>query len=202
MGGTLKRRRAPADVTEMDRVRSVAAAVGAALVASSLTACAGRAPVVRPSPHVERTEPRDRARLDEAAARRRVGRLADALQAYRDVAAESGHVAVAREAFLEAALIHLTLHDDLPEAQRLLRQARTLHPAGQEPATLTATMRLVERVLAAEGAASAAARERATLDDELRAARRTLTALKQQLEKREDALKKAAQAAVGPAGQP
>lgn len=185
----------------MARVRSVAAAFSVALIASSLIACAGRTPRARPSAQVEPTELRDRRRLDEAAAGQRAGRLAGALEAYRDVAAESGHVAVVREALLQAALIQLMLHDDLPEAQQMLREARALHPAGEEPSALTATMRLVERLIATEAAASSAARERAALDDELRTARRTMTALKQQLEKREDALKKAAQAAVGSARQ-
>jgi hypothetical protein len=186
----------------MGRVRSVAALLGVALVASSVSACAGRTPRARPPAHVEPSDLQDRRRLDEADAGRRAGRLGAALEAYRDVAAASAHVAVVREALLQAALIELMLHDDLPKAQRMLREARALHPAGQEPSSLTATMRLVERLIAAQGAVASATRERAALDDELRSTRRAMTALKQQLEKREDALKKAAQAAVGPAHLP
>jgi hypothetical protein len=185
----------------MSRVRSVAAAFSVALVACSLTACAGRSPRAPHTKRVEPTELGERRRLDEAAVSLRAGRLTDALTAYRDVAAQSGRAAVVREALLQAALIQLMLHDDMPEAQRMLRQARALHPAGQEPSALTATMRLLERLMAAERAAAAAARTSVALDDELRAARRTMAALKQQLDKRDDALKKAAQAAVGPTQQ-
>lgn len=192
---------ARADMTSMRGVRPIVSALSVVLMASSLTACAGRTTRARPSAHVEPTELRDRRRLDEIAAGQRAGRLTDALKAYRDVAAESRHAAVVREALLQAALTRLMLYDDLPEAQQMLREARTLHPAGEEPSALMATMRLVERLIAAEGAASSSARERAALHDELRTARRTMAALKQQLEKRDDALKKAAQAAVGPARQ-
>lgn len=185
----------------MNRSRLVGAAFGVALAAASLAGCArrpSRATVVpTPEVRVEAADAADWQRLEETARWERSGRLVDAKQSYEDIAAASPHGAVVRTALLRAALIQLMLRDDLPEGQRMLRAARALYPAGDEPSALTVAMRLVERLIAAERTTAAAAREAAVRDDELRTLRRNAAALQQLLDKRDDALRKAAQAAVG-----
>lgn len=166
------------------------------------TACASgtRVTLVTEGPAV-----RDRRLMDEAARAGREGRTTEALDKYLQVAGSSGVAAVSREAYLQAGLLRLRSDAalvDVSEATRLLRESRTRFEGSAEPLVLTATLAVLERLERAERAADQARgladREAARRDEDARASRRTIAALRQQLEKRDEALRKAAEAAVGP----
>lgn len=143
--------------------------------------------------------------MDEAARAGREGRTMEALDKYLEVAGSSRVPALSREAYLQAGLLRLCGDEelvDVAEATRLLRKGRTQFEGSTEPLALTATLTVLERLERAEQAADAARAlanlEAARRDEDARSLRRTISTLRQQLEKRDEALRKAAEAAVGP----
>lgn len=165
---------------------------------------AGCASGTRVKPVTEAPQSRYRRLMDEAARARREGRTAEALDKYLDVAGSSGMPELVRDAYLQAGLLRLggdVAVVDVPEATRLLRECRTRFEGVAEPLELTATLTALDRLervqQAANEAAATASREAARRDEDARAMRRTIGALRQQVEKRDEALRKAAEAAVG-----
>lgn len=136
--------------------------------------------------------------LADAARAEQAGRRAEALAAYLEVAHGTGRVAEAREALLRAGLLRVAA-DDVVGGARLVREAAALHPAGLEPLELVAVQALLARLDTAERGAAVRARDVTAREEELRALRRTVATLRTQLEKRGEALRKAAEAAVGDA---
>ena len=172
------------------------------LVLALSTACASG---TRVTPVTEGPQVRYRRLMDEAARAGREGRTAEALDKYMEVAGASGLADLSREAYLQAGLLRLAgdvAVVDLAEATRLLRECRTRFEGSSEPLALTATLATLarlERVEQDAGAAAAIAnRDAARREEDARAMRRTITTLRQQVEKRDEALRKAAEAAVGP----
>lgn len=166
------------------------------------TACASG---TKMTPVTEGPPARDRRLMDEAARAGLEGRTTEALDKYLEVAGSSGVAALSREAYLQAGLLRLrddAVLQDISEATRLLRESRTRFDGATEPLVLTATLAVLERLERAERAADQARgladREAARRDEDARALRRTIAALRQQLDKRDEALRKAAEAAVGP----
>ena len=126
---------------------------------------------------------------------------------YDAVARTSGEPALVRAALLNAGLLRVAdpSRRDVQAARTLLQQAQAMYvPPETPPAALPAVLSLlvqVQEVARASSAAEAtAARELAERDQEIRTLRRTVTALRQQVQRQEDALKKAAEAAVSPTG--
>jgi len=143
--------------------------------------------------------------LDGAARAEREGRSAEALDQYLEVAESSGIADLSREAYLQAGLLRLgggAAVVDVAEATRLLRECRTRFAGVAEPLVLKATLAALDELERGHQAAAAAAapadREVARRDEDARALRRTIGSLRQQLESRDQALRKAAEAAVGP----
>ncbi|AMY08481.1 hypothetical protein LuPra_01681 [Luteitalea pratensis] len=166
------------------------------------TACAS---TTRVTPVTEGPQVRYRRLMEEAARAGREGRTGEALDKYLEVAGTSGVPELSREAYLQAGLLRLgggVVLVDVAEATRLLRECRTRFEGAAEPLVLTATLATLDRLESVEQAADAAAaiatREAVRRDEDARALRRTVSSLRQQLEKRDEALRKAAQAAVGP----
>lgn len=110
-----------------------------------------------------------------------------------------------REAILEAGLKRLRGDadgTDVSGGAQLLRRARELYASEQEPLVLGATLALIDRLEASERglaeSAAAASRDSAARAEEIRTLRRTIAGLRQQIDKRDEALRKAAVAALGP----
>jgi hypothetical protein len=179
--------------------------MGPFLVVLALTSgCASRTRVGKPV--TEAPEDRHRRVMDEASRAVREGRPAEGLGKYVEVATTSAVADVSRQAYLQAALLRLAgdvTIADIGEAARLLRECRTRFGAADEPLALTATLTVLAQLeiaeQAVEAAAATAAREAAQRDEDVRALRRSVASLRQQLEKRDEALRKAAEAVVGPA---
>ena len=166
------------------------------------TACASG---TRVTPVTQGPQAHYRKLMDEAARAGRDGRTAEALDKYLEVAGSSGFPELAREAYLQAGLLRLggdAALVDVGEATRLLRECRTRFEGSAEPLALTATLAALEKLEQVEQAADAAVaianREAARREEDARAQRRTINSLRQQLVKRDEALRKAAEAAVGP----
>ncbi|WP_239492550.1 hypothetical protein [Luteitalea sp. TBR-22] len=165
--------------------------------------CAGRGSNARPA--VVGPEVREQRLMEAAGRAEHEGRHAAALETYLQVAGSSARVDVSREAYLRAGLLRLGGDSgarDVVEAARLLRESRAGFQDAQEPLILTATLVLLDRLAKVEqdaaAAAALAARDAARRDDDARELRRTVAMLRHQLEKRDEALRKAAAAAVGP----
>ena len=165
---------------------------------------AGCASGTRVKPVTEAPQSRYRRLMDEAERASREGRTAEALDKYLVVAGSSGLPDLSREAYLQAGLLRLggdAAVVDVTEAIRLLRECRVRFEGTAEPLELRATLAALDRMerveQAANEAAATAGREAARRDEETRALRRTVNSLRQQVEKRDEALRKAAEAAVG-----
>jgi hypothetical protein len=172
------------------------------LVLALSTACASGN---RVTPVTEGPQVRYRRLMDEAARAGREGRTAEALDKYMEVAGSSGLADLSREAYLQAGLLRLggdVAAFDAAEAARLLRECRTRFEGSAEPLVLTATLAALARLERLEQDAGAAAamanREAARREEDARTMRRTISTLRQQVEQRDAALRKAAEAAVGP----
>ena len=174
--------------------------IGLFLVVLGLTAACASG--TRLTPVTENPQVRLRRTMDEAALALREGRTRDALDKYLEVARSPGVSPLSREACLQAGLLRLggdASIVDFADAARLLRESRTRYERADEPLALTAALAALERLDDTEQEAAAAAlREAARRDEEARGLRRTVASLRQQLEKRNEALRKAAEAAVGP----
>jgi hypothetical protein len=145
--------------------------------------------------------------LDAAASARREGRVEDAIHAYEAVARAAGEPSLVRTASLQAGLLRVAAEPpvrDLAAARSWLQQARAMYASPEvPPLALRAVLPLLARLETAEhlarSAGTASARAIADRDQEIRSLRRTVAMLQQQVQKKDEALKKAAEAAVGPA---
>jgi hypothetical protein len=168
------------------------------LAAVLVAGCAGK----RATP-IEHAPTRDQRLMHSAGMAQREGRRPEALALYEDVTATSRAPEVAREAWLAIGLLHLNdaTNADMSKAEAALRAARSLYEARDEPPVLTALLVLLDSLRDARGAAATARllhdRDLAARDEDLRIVRRTLAQLRLDIEKRDVALKKAAEAAIG-----
>lgn len=169
-----------------------------------LTGCAGRS--TPPQTSIQATERTFRLAGDALAR----GQLTAALPLYETLAHATVAADLRRQALLAQGLIRLqpdpAVHD-LDKARAALATARDLY-AMSPPAELTAALWLATQVqdlrhaaAAAEGASVDEAERRAAelqaLDEEIRGLKRTVRQLRQDLVRRDAALKKAADAVVG-----
>jgi hypothetical protein len=173
-----------------------------------LSGCASRSPA---SPHASVPSPRQS--LDAAHDAVRAGRLPEAQALYARAGHADAPVEVRREALLAHGLLVLnptTSARDIDAARGLLSAARTLYE-GPAPLELAAALALtddllqlreaiarLERANTAQATATDTADARArTLAAENQALARTVRQLRQDLERKDAALRKAADAVIG-----
>jgi hypothetical protein len=172
--------------------------LAAVLPAVLIAGCASRA-----GTPVERAPTRDARLMHSAETAQREGRRPEALALYENVTATSGAPEVARQAWLAIGLLHLgdATNADMSKAEAALRAARSLYEAREEPPVLTALLAMLDTLRDVRGAAATARllheRDLAARDEDLRVVRRSIAQLRHEIEKRDAALKKAAEAAIG-----